>query len=138
MSRVVVLDAGVMIALLDEEDVHHGRSRLAVRSLAAAEVELCASTVTISEALVAPAGRGEATLRNAARDLMYGIGIEPSELTETVAVEIARLRARSRTLKTPDAAVIATARTVGGFALTTDNRLARMDEAVSVKQFLKG
>ncbi|MFT4050368.1 MAG: PIN domain-containing protein [Solirubrobacterales bacterium] len=138
MSASVVLDAGVLIAYLDAEDAHHDSATIALGQIDA-DVELITSSVSLSEALVSPAHRGSELVEQALYSIksLAGVGVVPVD--EATAVGVALLRSRHRTLRTPDAVVIATARRVGAdFALTTDNRLARMDEAVSVKQFLAG
>lgn len=136
MSDIAVLDAGVMISYLDPIDAHHEGSMRALRSLARSGERFATSAVTLSEALVAPARENTQSLENAFFELTIEAGIEVLEVDREVALEIARARAVHPTLKTPDAAVIATARTSGAnLILTTDDRLARFDEAVAVRDF---
>lgn len=106
--------------------------------IAEAESPLVTSTVALSEALVAPARAGFASLQLARRSIRNDAGVEVVPVDEAVALDAAILRAGHGSLKTPDSLVVSTARILGGFAVTTDHRLARLDEAVTVEQFLAG
>ena len=65
---MIVLDASVLIALLDGEDAHHQRAE----TLLAQEIDddFAASSLTLAEVLVAPAREGRLdTVREALTDL---------------------------------------------------------------------
>ncbi|MGC8472970.1 MAG: type II toxin-antitoxin system VapC family toxin, partial [Candidatus Dormibacteria bacterium] len=53
---MIVLDANVLIAHLDEEDSHHERASALLADVAADS--LCASALTVAEVLVGPARSG--------------------------------------------------------------------------------
>jgi predicted nucleic acid-binding protein len=114
---LVVLDASVVIALLDSSDAHHGAAVSAVRQARREALALPASAY--AEILVDPWRRGldaVAVAKGFIKDL--GIRIEP--LTEEVAERAARLRARHRSLRLPDALVLATADALDATVLTCD------------------
>lgn len=136
MSDLTVLDAGVLISYLDPTDAHHEGSMRVLRSLVRAGDQFATSAVTLSETLVRPAQENSRRLENAFFELTVEADIAVLEVDLEVAIEIARTRAAHPTLKIPDAAVIATARTSRAKRiLTTDDRLARFDEAVAVRDF---
>lgn len=118
-SESVVVDAGVLIAAYDANDVHHEWS---VRMLTAARPgTLAASVVTLAESLVYPAaaGSGASTL-----SLVRDLDLRVVELAEGDALPLAETRAWSR-LRMPDAIVLHTALSLGAGVLTTDRALAR-------------
>jgi predicted nucleic acid-binding protein len=120
---VVVLDASVVIAFLDGEDAHHGA---AVEALGLARgQELIIPCSAYAEILVDPWRRGPESVAVVKRFLEEaGIRIEP--LSAVIAERAARLRARHRALRLPDALVLATADTLGGSALTCDRSWPRV------------
>lgn len=136
MKDTVVLDAGVLIAYLDEVDAHHD-SVVAALQRVEESTKFISSSVSLSEALVAPAREGLDAVERALFSIKALADVEIRSMDEATAISVAAIRAKHPSLKTPDAVVIATAR-VGGsqFALTTDLRLARVDEAVTVREFL--
>lgn len=139
MSGVTILDAGVLISYLDTDDAHHQSSIRAMDEITQAGGDFATSAVTISEALVRPARNGEREMRNAYYGLTIGARVSILEVETSIALEIARARAEQPSLKTPDAAVVATARIAGAERiLTTDRRLAKFDEAVTVREFVRG
>lgn len=116
---VTVLDAGVLIAVLDDRDVHHAAARSALNDAAADELILPASAY--AEILVLPSRLGDEAV--AQTDLFVDTipaRVEPA--SRTVAAAAAGLRARhGRRLKLADALVIATAAVVAADRiLTTD------------------
>lgn len=136
MSGVTYLDAGVLISHLDAADGHHADSANALAQLIVKGERFVTSSVTISEALVRPARESDDALGAAYDVLTQEIEVEVVVLDAGGAIEIARARAEHPSLKTPDAAVIATARLAdANRILTTDHRLARFDEAVLVRDF---
>lgn len=114
-----VLDASVMIAQLDENDLHH---LAAVSLLEELDGPLGASPLTIAESLVGPARRGAAEqIRQGIADL----GVEPIGLEDDAPVRLAVLRAETG-LRLPDCCVLLAAQQTGGSVLTFDDRLARI------------
>ena len=119
-SGLVIVDAGVVIGHLDRSHSHHGAATRAL-SLAASRAERLMLPVTaFAECLVYPAQAGEeATRRFEAALAAIPIGILDADAA--TARHAARLRAQYRSVKLPDAFVIATAIThQAGALLTTD------------------
>ena len=115
------LDAGVIIAFLDADDSHHDAATSALaRALDQAD-RLSIAASALAECLVGPARRSTKAV-----DLVRtAIGRLPATvvpLDDEIATRAAVLRARHRTLKLPDALVIATADTAGADRLVTTDR----------------
>ncbi len=114
---IVVLDASVVIALLDSGDAHHAAAVTAIGQARREALVLPASAY--AEILVDPWRRGPdavAVVREFVSDL--GVRIEP--LTADIGERAARLRAQHRSIRLPDALVLATADTLDAAALTCD------------------
>jgi predicted nucleic acid-binding protein len=117
----LILDASVLIALLDTADAHH---RQAVDEVEAADktgAELVTPASAYCEALVAFARRDRIS---DAREAIEAIGISVTALSASIAERAAELRARHGPLRLPDAIVLATARHHGGQLLSYDDRLS--------------
>ncbi|MGC1208977.1 MAG: PIN domain-containing protein, partial [Ornithinimicrobium sp.] len=87
----LILDASVLIALLDRADVHHAR---AVDEVEAADLngdDLVAPASAYSEALVAFARKSRV---DDARQALVSMGIEVAPLDAATAEQAAALRAR--------------------------------------------
>ena len=124
----LILDASVLIGLLDSADAHHAR---AVQDTEAADISqrrLVAPATAYSEALVAFARAGRTA---EARGAISGMGITVAPLTEVMAERAAELRARHVRLRLPDAMVLACARELDGELLTYDARLAAIARRAS-------
>lgn len=105
---VTVLDAGVLIGLLDADDVHHEAARDALGVAFGRHDRLVLPASAFAEVLVGPARRGEHAV-SVVREVVDRAPIEIEPLGEEIALAAATLRARHRSLKLPDALVIATA-----------------------------
>ena len=119
---IVVVDASVVIALLDGGDAHHAAAVAALAKTGRERLILPASAY--AEILVDPWRRGAdavAVIRRFVTDL--GIHVEP--LTLDIAERAARLRARHGALRLPDALVLATADALDAVALTCDRAWPR-------------
>lgn len=127
---LVVLDASVVIGFLDPEDTLHTASVRAVSAHRDDDLRLPASAY--AEILVAPHRAGVdavAAIEIFLTDLV--IKVEP--ITKEVATSAARLRAERRTLRLPDALVLATAEELGADAvLSGDASWAKISERVTV------
>ncbi len=119
--EALILDASVLIGLLDTADVHHDRSIADVEAADREGRRLVLPASAYSEALVAFARAGR--LADARRAIL-AMGVTVVPLTETIAEQAAELRARHGKLRLPDAIVLATAREVGGKLLSYDRRLS--------------
>jgi predicted nucleic acid-binding protein len=115
---VIVLDASVLIAHLDERDVHHEH---ASRLLADTGSEpLGASTITLAETLVAPTRAGRLEDAVAALDRL---GVAELPLGDGAPARLARLRAEVGR-KLPDCCVLLAAQEHGGTVASFDSALA--------------
>jgi predicted nucleic acid-binding protein len=118
----LILDASVLIGLLDRADVHHQQAVDDVDAADTADRDLITPASAYSEALVAFARSGRLA---DARDAISGMGIGIAPLTARTAERAAELRARHQRLRLPDAVVLACARELSGELLTYDERLRR-------------
>jgi predicted nucleic acid-binding protein len=119
----LILDASVVIALLDRADAHHSR---AVDEIEAADVAgrpLLLPATAYSEALVAFARAG---LIHDARDAVAAMGIAVAPLTASMSERAAELRAVHQRLRLPDAIVVACALDCQGELLSYDRRLMQV------------
>ena len=120
---MIVVDASVLIAHLDENDALHDRAVDVL--LASAEQPLACSPITLAEVLVGPARAGR--LRDA-RNAITNLGVAEIPLGEGAAARLAELRAETA-LKLPDCCVLLAADDAQAQAvLTFDDRLARAAE----------
>jgi predicted nucleic acid-binding protein len=128
----VVLDASVVLALFDPEDALHSSASAAVRRRRDAGDEFILPASVLAEVLVGAAKRGDGELASRRALAIAAFG-PPRPLDEEVAVAAARRRARHRSLRLPDALVIATADVAGADAvLTGDKRWEGMDPRITV------
>jgi len=119
---LTVLDAGVVIGLLDRDDAHHDAARTALREARERGDELVLPASAYAEVLVVPFRQGPqaAETVDAFLDALTA-RVEP--VTKAIARGAAQLRAAHRALRLPDALVIATALEVrADRLLTTDRR----------------
>ena len=126
---IVVVDASVVIALLDGGDPHHAAAVAALAEMGRERLILPASAH--AEILVDPWRRGAdpvAVIRRFVTDVR--IHIEP--LTPDIAERAARLRARHGALRLPDALVLATADALDTIALTCDRAWPRASRRARV------
>ncbi|MDR1393310.1 MAG: PIN domain-containing protein [Bifidobacteriaceae bacterium] len=112
---MIVLDASVIIALLDPENIHHQ----AVRPVYASDERLAVSTLTLAEVMVYPLPEPrnwEAFITD------FEIAVIP--LLDGDAGGLAQVRRETR-LRMPDSVVLYTAMKLGADIATTDRHLAR-------------
>jgi predicted nucleic acid-binding protein len=110
---LIVVDASVLIALLDPGDALHPAAMAALSEHAGDDLKVPASAY--SESLVGPARRGG--LR-AAKSAVASLLLDIVPITVQIAEDAAQLRARHPRLRLPDALVVAT-----GSALSADKVL---------------
>ncbi|MBS1862152.1 MAG: type II toxin-antitoxin system VapC family toxin [Actinobacteria bacterium] len=114
---MIVLDASVLIAHLDERDAHHER---ATRLLADTGAEpLGVSTITLAETLVAPARTGR--LADATSALVH-LGVIELPPGMDAATRLAQLRSDTGR-KLPDCCVLLAAQANGGVIGSFDSAL---------------
>jgi predicted nucleic acid-binding protein len=121
--EALILDASVLIGLLDTADTHHGRAIDDVEGADREGRQLLLPASAYSETLVAFA---RARRLEEARRAIAAMGIMIVSLTDTIAERAAELRARHTRLRLPDAIVLATAQEMGGSLLSYDRKLAQL------------
>jgi len=125
---IVVLDASVIIGQLDARDAHHDVCVHALEAHADHELQLPASAY--AEVLVRPAAAGRLPDTQSA---LARLAVAVGAIDAACAERAAELRAAKRSLRLPDALVIAYAQVVGAeVVLTTDRRWRRIDQRVRV------
>jgi predicted nucleic acid-binding protein len=118
---LIHLDAGVIIGFLDARDAHHQTSRAALAAALQHGDHLALAASALAESLVGPARRGEPAVQ-AIRNLVERLPISIIPLDIEIATTAARLRAVHRSLRLPDALVIATAIEQAAHQLITTDR----------------
>lgn len=118
---LTVLDAGVIIGYLDDNDGHHEAAHEALRDARDRNDRLVLPASAFAEVLVGPSSDGSKAVA-VVRELVKRVPIHIEPLDTEVAVAAADLRARHRSLKLPDALVIATARHLDADHLVTTDR----------------
>jgi predicted nucleic acid-binding protein len=120
---VIVLDASVLIAHLDDRDAFHARAEEAL--LRAADQPLGCSPITLAEVLVGPARQGQL---DAARAALRELEVAQIPLGDGAPIQLAGLRAETG-LKLPDCCVLLAAQDAAAESvLTFDDALARAAE----------
>ena len=127
---LTVVDASVVIGFLDGEDAHH---RAAIAALdAAGSDELVLPATAYAEVLVAPARRGAAAV-DRVDEALAALALRVEPVTPAIARAAATLRARHRSLRLPDALVLAAADVLGAAnVLTADRAWSRISRKVRV------
>ena len=121
----LILDASVLIGLLDNADAHHSGAVEDAEAADEAKRSLLTPASAYSEALVAFARAGR--VRDA-RDAVASMGITVAPLTATMAEQAAELRARHQNLRLPDAIVLACTHELGAELLSYDKRLKHISD----------
>ena len=117
---MIVVDASVLIAHLDDNDALHVRAGDAL--LEVADQSLGCSPITLAEVLVGPARRDRL---DAARTAVDELGVAEIPFGDDAPARLAALRADSG-LRLPDCCVMLAAKDAGAEAvLTFDDALAR-------------
>lgn len=119
----LILDASVLIGLLDTADAHHEQAVDNVDSADQAGEALVVAASAYNEALVSFARAGRTA---DAREAVASMGITVVSMTQPIAERAAELRAKHDRLRLPDAIVLATARELGAHLLTYDDSLAHI------------
>jgi predicted nucleic acid-binding protein len=119
---LTVVDAGVVIGVLDATDAHHAGARAALAGALQRADRLALPASAYAECLVGPWRRGEAAVA-IARGFVARLAIEVVPLDTAVGEAAARLRARhGARLRLPDALVVATALVLDADVLVTTDR----------------
>lgn len=116
---VTVLDAGVVIAILDERDTHHSASRHAVEEARDRGDLLILPASAYSEVLVSPSRAGSDAI-GVVDSMVDGLPMVVEPIDRAIAGAAAGLRAtHGRRLKLGDALVMATAVVLGADRVIT-------------------
>jgi toxin FitB len=116
---VIVVDASVLIAQLDEHDADHEHAHDRLLDLAAHP--LCASPITVAEVLVGPARQGRL---EDARAALRTLEVTEIPFSDGASTRLAVLRAGTQ-LKLPDCCVLLAAEDARARSLLTfDDRLS--------------
>jgi len=130
MARVITLDAGVLIAMLDGKDSHHDwATRFLVDHC---DADFVMPALTYAECLVRPTQKSAA---DAFLVSIAGLGLEIVDATAASAMQIALIRATTK-LRMPDAVVVATSVMKGSALATTDQTLAKAAAQQSLAVFV--
>jgi predicted nucleic acid-binding protein len=128
----VVLDASVILALFDPDDALHEPASRVVRDHQQAHAQFVLPATVLAEILVGAARRGDNELETRRNQAVAAFGA-PAPVDEEVAVTAAQLRATHRSLRLPDAIVLATAACVeADTVLTGDEKWRRIDSRVQL------
>lgn len=130
---LTVLDAGVLIALLDADDGHHELARQALASLRDRGDRLVVPASAYAEVLVAPLRQSSAR-GDAVDEFLDALPATVEPATRPIARRAAELRARHGTrVRLPDALVVATAIVLDASrVVTTDTRWPDLGMAVEL------
>jgi predicted nucleic acid-binding protein len=128
----VVLDAGVLVGLLDPVDPNHGRASAAVRQVRRGRDELLLPSVVVAEVMTGAHLLGPGAVQTV-EAFVASIVDAVCAVDEEVAHLAASYRARHLFLRLPDALVLAIGRARGAdTVLTLDRRWAEVDGRVRV------
>jgi len=119
----LILDASVLIGLLDSVDAHHDSAVDEVEAADQDGISLLIPASAYSEGLVSFA---RASRLADAREAIAAMGISVEPLTAAIAELAAELRAGHKRLRLPDAIVLATALHRSARLLTYDDQLSRI------------
>ena len=119
---LIVLDAGVVIGVLDADDMHHAAAVEATREALRRGDRLVLPASAYAECQVGPARRGREAMRQVDAYLAdLAADVEP--ITRQLAARAAVLRAlHGKRLRLPDALVLATAMHLKANAVLTTDR----------------
>jgi predicted nucleic acid-binding protein len=128
---LTVLDAGIIIGILDRRDSHHDGARSAVAEAIERGDALVVPASAYAECLVAPARRGREAVE-AVDAFLADLPADVEPITGQIARRAATLRAtHGGRLRLPDALVIATAiHARADRVLTTDRRWPPLEVAI--------
>jgi predicted nucleic acid-binding protein len=130
---LTVLDAGVLIAVLNADDVHHDRARRALAAVRDRGDRLVVPASAYAETLVAPLRQSPAK-GDAVDAFIEALPAAVEPATRDIARRAAELRARhGARIRLPDALVVATAIVLGASrVVTTDARWPDLGMPVEV------
>ena len=118
---LTILDAGIIIAILDSSDAHHAAAREALTLVRSRGDELAVPASAYAEVLVGPFRQGASAVAKV-DEFLAALPARVEPVTREISARAASLRAKHGTrLRLPDALVVATAVELGAaLLLTTD------------------
>jgi predicted nucleic acid-binding protein len=119
----IAFDADVLIGFFNRDDAHHPAARRLLQAAEQSGDRLLIAASVYAEVIVGPLRAGRSGEIDAA---LTALGVDVVPVDRATAGEAARLRARHRTLRLPDAMALAVARGEGADFKTFDRRLARI------------
>ena len=128
---MIVLDASVLIAYLDNNDRHHDAAEALLER--AIDDDLGANPLTLAEVLVVPARDGRL---DPVRSVLRDLEVQELPFPADTAVRLAQLRA-STGLKMPDCCVLLAAEDEAARVACFDDRLARAAESRQLQVFAR-
>jgi predicted nucleic acid-binding protein len=125
--ELTVVDAGIIIGVLDAGDPQHPAAVRALSSVVDAGDRIAIAASAYAEVLVGPARHGPAA-RRAMDEFLADLAADVEPITRQAAARAAELRARhGKRLKLPDALVVAIAMHLDADRiLTTDRRWPKL------------
>ncbi|HEX5267659.1 MAG TPA: type II toxin-antitoxin system VapC family toxin [Acidimicrobiales bacterium] len=123
---MIVVDASVLIAHLDADDVHHDRAEALLG--VTGDEPLGASRLTLAEVLVGPARAGKLGV---AMTALAQLGVNGVGLDTDAPGRLAGIRAETR-LKMPDCCVLLVAEQLGGRVASFDDPLVAAGRAMGL------
>jgi predicted nucleic acid-binding protein len=128
----VVLDASVVLGLRDPGDVHHAAATSAVRISRAAGDRLVLPASALAEVLVGSSRLGAGAVRRMEK-FVDAVIDDVHPIDRDAAKVAAAYRAEHRTLRLPDAFVLAVGKVLNaGTVLTADQAWQRIDKRVRI------
>jgi predicted nucleic acid-binding protein len=129
---LTVVDAGIIIGVLDADDAHHQAAVQVLSTVISQGDQIAVPASAYAEALVGPARRGPSARR--VDDFLADLAAEVEPITRQAAARAADLRAtHGRRLKLPDALIVAIAMHLkADRILTTDRRWPKLPVKVVV------
>ena len=126
------MDSSVILGLLDPDDAHHHVATAALTKYTEDGILFGLPASVLSEVLVGDARQGETAVAQRREQLIALFG-PVRHIDEEVAIRAAELRAKHRSLRLPDALVIAVGLVDDAAAIVTaDKRWASVDSRVQV------
>src|SRR5260370_18229771 len=128
----VVVDASVVLGLLDPRDAHHASATRAIKKVRADGDEIVLPASALAEVLVGASRIGGAAVRTT-EAFVDAIVDQVYDIDRSVARAAAGYRARHTSVPLPDAFVLAVAATLNPDpVLTADTRWTKVDRRVRV------
>ncbi len=115
------LDAGVIIGFLDGDDAHHAAARTVLSEALGRNDRLSMAASAFAECLVGPARQGAKQIEIVS-SVIDRLPVSVVDLNTEIAIQAAVLRSAHRSLRLPDALVIATAAHSGADRLISTDR----------------